>query len=142
MGEFLISAEVVLAALLVCLVLLVGWIVVRRMLITRDHLMILMAQRHGDLWVMGMARSTAQTVEWFPVLGIGLRPRRVLHRRDVEVGPPESVRGVPNVISDPVSVKCRVDDDVVWEFALSRGDYTQLRSWSESSPPGSTNSVL
>lgn len=141
MGELLISAEIVLAALLVCIVLLLGWIVLRRMLITRDHLMILMARRRGDLWVMGMARSTAQTVEWFPVLGIGLKPRRVLRRREVEVGPPVAVDGVPGTISDPVSVTCRVGDQS-WEFALSRGDYTQLRSWSESSPPGSTSTVI
>ncbi|GAB3586007.1 DUF2550 family protein [Calidifontibacter terrae] len=141
MGEFLVSAEVLLAALVVCCVLLIGWIVLRRMLITRDHLMILMAQRRGDLWVMGMARSTAQTVEWFPVLGIGLKPRRVLRRREVEVGPPLPVHGVPGVISDPVQVEVQADD-TTWAFALSRGDYTQLRSWSESSPPGSTTTVI
>lgn len=131
----LLTVEVAVSVLVAVAVGCIIWIAVRRWLITRDHLMILMARRRGDLWVMGMARTTAESVEWFPVLGLGLRPRWVLRRQEVEFGPPLPAGRVPAVIQDPVTVECTADG-LEQRVAVSRGDYTQLRSWSESSPPG------
>ncbi|MBC9957036.1 DUF2550 family protein [Yimella sp. cx-51] len=135
MGDVLLTAEVVVGVLCTLVVLLVAWVVLRRWLITKHHLMILMARRRGDLWVMGMARTTPTAIEWFPVLGLRLTPRIVLHRDAVEVGPPISVDRPMHALPDPVAVDCTTEETTL-RFMVSRNSYTQVRSWSESSPPG------
>ncbi|TQJ13929.1 uncharacterized protein DUF2550 [Yimella lutea] len=135
MGDVLLTAEVVLGVLFALPIAFVCWVIVRRWLITKDHLMILMARRRGDFWVMGMTRTQAASIEWFPVLGIGLTPGWTVRREDAEFGPPLAAEKVPSVIQEPVLVDCTVGGEV-HRLAISRGDYTQLRSWSESSPPG------
>lgn len=135
MGDVLLTAEVVLGVLVTLAILFVIWVVVRRWLITKDHLMILMARRRGDFWVMGMVRSGTDVIEWFPVLGFGLRPSWGARRDELEFGPPQPTDRRPGVIQDPVLVECTVAGRAE-QVVVSRGDYTALRSWSESSPPG------
>lgn len=84
---------------------------------------------------MGMARTLPEIIEWYPILGIGLRPKWTLVRESVEFGPPEPMDRRPGVIQDPVLVDCVCGTDSQ-QIVVGRADYTQLRSWSESSPPG------
>lgn len=135
MGDVLLTAEVVLGALIALLLLTIVWTAIRRWLITRDQLMILMARRRGDFWVMGMARTKPDVIEWFPILGLGLRPKWTLVREEVEFGPPMPMDRRPGVIQEPVLVDCTCGDQDQ-QIVVGRPDYTQLRSWSESSPPG------
>lgn len=131
-----VAIEIVLGLLVGIPLLLIGWIVLRRMVISRNSLMILMAVRRGDSWVMGMARHDDCDVQWFPVLGVGLRPKSTVARHELEVGPPEPAPAdAPSVITDPVAVTCRTPQETV-EVVVGRQEYAQMRSWSESAPPG------
>ena len=96
----------------------------------------LLAIKRDDGWQLGMARLTISSAQWFTVIGLSLRPRSVWRRGDFDLGPPTTVEGIcPVAVVVPVQVDCFVAGEQV-RIALAEGDYTALRSWSESAPPG------
>ena len=64
-----------------------------------------------------------------------------VHRGDLDLGAPQPLtRNKPIAIIDPVRVECTVGGDT-FLIAIAPGDYTALRSWSESAPPGRNANV-
>ncbi|NNG39317.1 DUF2550 domain-containing protein [Flexivirga sp. ID2601S] len=126
-----------LACLVLLVVLVLAGMVLRRRLIARGEPMALVALARGeDGWKLGMTRLTTHDVQWFALVGLGLRPRWVWVRGDLDLGSPEPVAGNrPIAIVDPVQVDCQAGGRS-FRIAVARGDYTALRSWSESAPPG------
>ncbi|TWE07967.1 DUF2550 family protein [Rudaeicoccus suwonensis] len=129
-----------LGVVLACLALLVLAamiaLIVRRRLISRGEPMLLLAVSRSDGWHLGMARLTTASVQWHSIIGVGVRPREVWRRGDLDLGAPSPLEGTrPLAIIDPVQVQCSVDGGSI-TICLASGDYTALRSWSESAPPG------
>ncbi|NHN56351.1 DUF2550 family protein [Calidifontibacter sp. DB0510] len=141
MGDFLKSSEVVLGLLVVCVIVALAWIVVRRWYLTHDRHVVLIALAPADpagAWHVGMARIGSAKVEWFPVLGLSVRPSHTWQRGELELGAPmPPAPRPPAVLQDPVAVKAVTSEGTV-RLAMASSDYTVLRSWSESAPPGST----
>ncbi|AKU17508.1 DUF2550 family protein [Luteipulveratus mongoliensis] len=135
MAEVRLTGEI-LAGLLVLLVLICLALVLRRRAISRGGPMMLMARQKGSGWTLGLARVTASEVAWFPLIGVTVRPRARWIRGDIDLGAPKPIgHGRPVAMADPVSVNC-TSGDRDFTIALSSADYTALRSWAESSPPG------
>ncbi|WP_158607633.1 DUF2550 family protein [Flexivirga caeni] len=125
----------------VCVVLVIvlglASLVARRRIIARGEPLAMVAvQRGDDGWKLGMTRLSTDCVQWFSVIGVGVRPQLVWSRGELDLGAPMPVqRAKPIGMLDPVQVECTVGDDR-FTIAIAPGDYTALRSWSESAPPG------
>lgn len=125
---------------LVCLGLLVvlglAALVLRRRLIARGEPLAMVAVQRGDGWKLVMTRFSIDAVQLYSVIGVGIRPRTVWRRGDLDLGAPAPLtRNRPIAITDPVQVECTVGRER-FVIAIAPGDYTALRSWSESAPPG------
>lgn len=129
-------AAVGLACLLLVIVVLMAGLVLRRRVISHGEPMSLMAISRHSGWRLGMIRLTTDNVQWFPLIGVGLRPKHVWCRAELDLGAPGPLSGTrPLAITDPVEVRCTAGG-CHFLLIVARGDYTALRSWSESSPPG------
>lgn len=137
--QLVITGEVV-GVLLLIVVLLVASQLVRRNRIARGGPMVLMALRSHAGWRTGMARVGVDDIAWFTLFGFDTRPVRVWERHELDVGAPEPTERRPSAMSNPVLVPFVVSGRTV-EVVVSRGDYTALRSWSESAPPGRNANV-
>lgn len=135
-GDLYISGEVIVVCLLVVCALL-ALMLLRRRAITKGQSVTLVAVASGEGWKLGIARFTTHDVAWYPLLGVSLRPRMRWVRGDLMLDAPQSLDGYPRplTIVDPVQVLCHCGGVEV-RIALASGDYTALRSWSESAPPG------
>ncbi|KNX36626.1 DUF2550 family protein [Luteipulveratus halotolerans] len=135
MTEVVLTGEI-LAGVLLLLVLVCLAFVLRRHAIARGGPMMLMARQKAAGWSLGLARVTATDVSWFPLIGLTTRPTVRWQRGDLDLGAPETIRhSRPVAMADPVSVTC-TSSSVDFTIALSSADYTALRSWAESAPPG------
>lgn len=129
-------AAVGLACLLILVVLGLGSLIVRRRLIAGGEPLAMVAVQRRDGWKLQMTRFSIDSVQGFSVIGVGIRPSFVWRRGDLDLGAPSTLtRNKPIAITDPVQVECTVGDET-FLIALAPGDYTALRSWSESAPPG------
>lgn len=129
-------AAVGLACLLLLCVLALAALVVRRRLIARGEPLAMVAVQRGEGWKLAMTRFSTDSVQLYAVIGAGVRPRSVWRRGDLDLGAPHPLtRNKPIAILDPVQVECAVNGER-FLIAIAPGDYTALRSWSESAPPG------
>lgn len=129
-------AAVGLACLLLLVVLGLAALVIRRRLIARGEPLAMVAVRRGDGWKLSMTRFSTDSVQLFAVMGVGVRPRSVWPRGELQLGAPTPLtRNKPIAIIDPVQVECAIGAET-FLIAIAPGDYTALRSWSESAPPG------
>lgn len=135
-----IPIEVV-GVLLLLFVAVISYAVARRRYIIRGHWGMILAIRQGDHWRAGMVRTAADRIEWFSLRGVRLRPTYSWARNEFDLGAP--VRSPEPILplSDPVQLDCKLGGKP-FRIAVSRYDYTALRSWSESSPPGLRSGVV
>lgn len=93
--------------------------------------------RPGRGWVLGLARYTDDTVQWFRVFSFAPRPRRVFTRKDLVVRSRRSP--VPSealmLYTDHIVVECTSGGRVV-ELAMSEEALTGFLAWLEAAPPG------
>lgn len=139
MQQLVITGEIV-GGLLLLGALIAASQLLRRARIARNGLMVLMAVRSHAGWRTGMARVSPSDIAWFPLFGLDTKPVRLWERGDLEVGAPQPTERRPSSMSKPVMVPFVVDGRQV-DVVVSEGDYTALRSWSESAPPGRGVSV-
>jgi hypothetical protein len=131
------TVEAVVLTLAVLLLVLLALVWVRRRAIAGGKPLMLCALRTEPEtpWRLGLLRFNSNTMDWFSVIGLTLRPACRWERWGVDLAPPgpaaELIPGLPEAVA--VRGHCR--DDVM-EFAMSPASYTALRSWLESSPPG------
>lgn len=94
--------------------------------------------RRSSGWVIGVARYTAEYLEWFPVFSPSFRPRVRIHRPDAQIKgqrePDPSEMDALYEGSRILIVTSMWGDK--WELAMSPASLTGLISWLESAPPG------
>ncbi len=133
----LVTAESIIALLAVAVVVVLGYVWLRRRYISDGGPLLLCALRTEaePRWRLGLARLTGARLDWFTVVGPSLRPQYSWMRHDLDFGRPmpvrEAIPGLPDAIE--VSGSC---DGGPCGMALQTPAYTALRAWLESSPPG------
>lgn len=144
MPAALLSVEVLVGALVVLVCLVVAGLVLRRRALARGRILTLCGLRREGAarFRMGLLRLGHDQLEWFPLLGVTLRPADGWARTDVDVEPSRALDGSerPDLIPDAVGVACRTPAGQ-FELAMLPDHYTALRSWLESAPPGSRANV-
>ena len=93
--------------------------------------------RAGRGWVLGVARYTADGLEWFRIFSLAPRPRLTYHRADLSyVGrrEPEGVEAY-SMYSGHIVVTCRTPSGLL-EVAMSPAALTGFLAWLEAAPPG------
>lgn len=108
----------------------------------------------GTGWVLGVARYSEDTLEWFRVFSLSFQPRMRFYRPQTRAlserapSPMESVLlfdgqyVVTLSVNDERSEASQVDPPEEaagpgeWELAMGQESLTGLRSWLEAAPPG------
>ncbi len=144
MPSALTSVELVVGVLVVLLCLAGAGVFVRRRAIAGGTLLMLCGRRSlGDShWRLGLVRFGSTQLEWFPLMGLTLRPRHTWDRLDLDLDAPASLEGLDRIdlLPDAFGVRCfyRAEE---FELAVQLPAYTALRSWVEAAPPGSQANV-
>jgi hypothetical protein len=93
-------------------------------------------------WHTGMARYTAEDLEWFRLLSLRYQPKWTFVRRSIEINSRREPRGAETlaVPRDTVIIACdvitRQGDALGVELAMSEAAVTGFLAWIESSAPG------
>lgn len=134
--DLLISAEVAVGLVVLVVVATIAYFLLRRRFIGRGNPLMLVYLKNSTRARTGFLAVAADEVQWFPFLSLRLRPRYRWRRGDVTLGAPEPVTGQRfSTLVEPMAVDCTVGLST-YRLVLSASDYTALRSWSESAPPG------
>ncbi|BDZ57251.1 MULTISPECIES: DUF2550 family protein [Barrientosiimonas] len=134
MGELVVTGEI-LGGLLLLFALILALLLLRRSRISRGGPMVLMSLHRDGSWRSGMARVGGEDIAWFPLFGVTTRPAAQWERGRLALGVPRDSDYRPTGMPDPVLVPFELPEQTV-DVVLSRADYTAVRSWSESAPPG------
>jgi hypothetical protein len=92
---------------------------------------------HGRGWVLGVGRFVGDELQWFRVFSVSTRPRRTLHRRELEVRARRTPKG-PEALALQKGmevVELRAAGARV-EIALDTSALTGFLAWLEARPPG------
>jgi hypothetical protein len=130
-----------------CLLLLFGYaglLLLRRRLLTRGSGAFELSyrtrtDRSGRGWVLGLGRYEGESLAFYRLFGVLLRPLRTFSREEIEVGErraPEPGEQ-PVLYAGHVVVGCQVGGEAI-ELALSAEALTGLLAWLEAAPPGRT----
>lgn len=127
--------------LVVCVLVPVAWLVARRRWLSGRHRVFECSlHRPGTdagSWMMGIARFRDETVEWYRVFSLSLRPAYTFTRgttRVLRVRQPEAAEAAEVYTGHVVA-----DLDAPYEgmsLAMSRPDLNAFSSWTEAAPPG------
>lgn len=130
--------DVLLVCVVIVVLILCGLVLARQRFMLRAPGTFPVALRPvaSGRWQYGVARYAGGELRWYRSLGLGTRPSRVFHRRDVAVlgrrAPLQAeLAALP---STTVIVECR-DRDRELVLALGDSAYTGFVSWLESSAP-------
>lgn len=131
-----VIAGFVLGIIVALVVFAVVAFVVRNRSINRGRTAYLVALQVGGHYRLGQAQISSSSVRWFPMRSMSMRPAHVWRRGDLDLGAPRKAPKTSFIsITEAVRVRCTADSDT-FEITLNMADYTALRSWSESAPPG------
>ena len=139
MSDALTAGEIVLVAAVLAIVGALGAMVYRTRTLSREGNLAVMATRYPrGSWRTGMVRYRGDRLEWFSFRSVRLRPERSWPRGNFVLGSrhPMAADELPRAMTGDavlVEVECGPER---FSIAMSPGDYTALRSWSESAPPG------
>ncbi len=118
------------------LVVAVVVFIARNRSINRGRTAYLVALQVSGRYRLGQAQISTSSVKWFAMRSLSMRPTHVWRRGDLELGPPRKApKGSHISITEAVRVDCAADSGT-FQITLNMADYTALRSWSESAPPG------
>lgn len=94
-------------------------------------------------WVLGIARYSGDSIEWFRVFSFSFKPLRVFLRTELEVqGRREPVASEALGLYDGhVIVEVSEAGEKV-EFAMAEEAVTGFLAWLEAAPPGKSRSPL
>ena len=120
-----------------CIVLIVRRLVLRRGGAVLD-LCVRPRGAHGH-WVLGLARYSGDTLEWYRILGLSARPSRSFRRDEVTVVDrrPPSRGEAAHFVHGAVVLEC-VHEGRRFDLALPRTAINGFQAWLESMAPGST----
>ncbi|PZS17684.1 MAG: hypothetical protein DLM58_14110 [Pseudonocardiales bacterium] len=129
--DFLIGGAVVL------ILMLLGAVLARQRYMLRVAGGVPLAVRvRGNRWVYGIARYSGGELRWYRGIGLGTRPTRVLHRRELSIVT-HRAPGAAELASLPAAaiiVECR-DGEGTATFGFSESAFTWFVSWLEASAP-------
>ncbi len=93
--------------------------------------------RPGRGWVLGLGRYSGETLEWFRVFSLSLRPKRSWPRVTLSFDGRREPFGAEqlSLYPDHQVIHCQTSDGEV-ELAMSTGSLTGFQSWLEARPPG------
>ena len=94
---------------------------------------------NGRGWVLGVGRFDGDSLEWYRVFSLALRPRRTLSRRDLRVVARRAPTGAERLalLSGAVVMECASGAGPV-ELAMEPSAVTGFLAWLEATPPGAT----
>jgi len=94
---------------------------------------------HGRGWVLGVGRFDGDSLEWYRVFSLAMRPRRTLSRRDLRVLRRREPDGPERLalLNGAVVMECRSSHGPV-EIAMEPSAVTGFLAWLEARPPGAT----
>lgn len=132
----------VLGSVLLVLVLAAVGLVVRRRWIGRGGGAFELSWRNpetasGRGWVLGLGRYTGDSLEWFRIFSLSLRPKYVWRRDEMTYErrrAPDKVEAM-SLYADHVVVECETSTGRL-ELAMTGSSVTGFQSWVESGPPG------
>lgn len=140
----LVPAEVLVAVLVVVVCVALLTVFVRRRAIARSRVLALCGHRPQGTtrWRLGLLRLGTTELEWFPLIGVTVRPRFAWERLDLDLDSPTTLLGADRIelLPDAVGVRC-YQGDHQFDLGLQRPHYTALRSWLEAAPPGARANV-
>ncbi len=138
-------AALIAVVLLVCVV---AMLILRRNYLLRGSGGISLALRsvagpggsggQGELrrWALGLGRFSGDELRWYRLFGIGVQPRYVLRRSEIELTSRRAPQGpeIHSLPNDAVILECR-HADLRLELAVVGAAATGLSSWLESAAP-------
>jgi hypothetical protein len=132
-----VSAEIVAGTLVLLALCALAQVYLRRRVIAAGSPLMLCAVRgHGaHQYRLGLLRFADSRLDWFTLLGFGVRPQRSWQRARLDIGAPSAPHDVLPGLPSAVEVECRYGTDT-FSVALTPAAYTAVRSWAESAPPG------
>lgn len=94
---------------------------------------------HGRGWVLGVGRFDGDSLKWYRVFSLAMRPRRTLSRRDLRVLARREPHGPERLalLAGAVVMECRSSAGPV-EIAMEPSAVTGFLAWLEARPPGAT----
>ncbi|HEY8458149.1 MAG TPA: DUF2550 domain-containing protein [Actinopolymorphaceae bacterium] len=98
----------------------------------------------GKGWVLGIARYSGDSVEWFRVFSFGFRPRCVFSRNDLSVRShrePLAAEAL-GLYAGHVIVECVQAGGRIVELAMAEDALTGFLAWLEAAPPGRARAPL
>lgn len=118
-------------------------LVVRRRVLARDggtFELSFRARDHkpGRGWLLGVGRYQGESLEWFRLFSLSVRPKRSWDRADLEYAGRRDPAGTEaiSLYADHLVVTCTTTTGSV-ELAMSVESLTGFQSWLEAMPPGS-----
>jgi hypothetical protein len=137
------EVEIALVLLLLVMAALIVMLIVRRNYLLRGSGGISLSVRAGSKddverggWALGVGRFARDELQWYRLVGLGIRPAYVLHRSELEVTgrrapQPQEARTLP---PDAVILDCRHGATLL-ELAVVGTAATGFSSWLESAAP-------
>ena len=94
---------------------------------------------HGRGWVLGVGRFDGDSLKWYRVFSLAMRPRRTLSRRDLRVLTRREPEGPERLalLAGAVVMELRSSAGPV-EIAMEPSAVTGFLAWLEARPPGAT----
>jgi len=94
---------------------------------------------HGRGWVLGVGRFDGDSLKWYRVFSLAMRPRRTLSRRDLRVLTRREPDGPEKLalLSGAVVMELRSATGPA-EIAMEPSAVTGFLAWLEARPPGAT----
>lgn len=140
--DWLLVLALVALVVVLGLVVPIGWLVVRRHLLSRRGVLfdcgLRLRRTVPDAgWVLGIGRYRADRLEWFPAFSPSLRPRRVFPRSATHSGTQRAPSEIEAVLlfDDQRIIELHAPLGM-WELSMSADALTGLLSWLEAAPPG------
>ena len=141
--DWLLVTWLVALLVVVFLVLPICWLIVRRRWLARrggvfDCSLRLRTTTPGTGWVLGVARYSQDTLEWFSAFSPSLRPRLTFPRAKTRAGDQRSPDQIESVLlfDDQRIIRLETMGVGSWEVSMLTDSLTGLLSWLEAAPPG------
>jgi hypothetical protein len=93
----------------------------------------------GRGWVLGVGRFDGDSLQWYRVFSLAMRPRRTLSRRDLSVQARREPTGSERfaLLAGAVVMECHSSAGPV-DLAMGTSAVTGFLAWLEATPPGAT----
>lgn len=133
----LVAVELVVGILIGAIVAPLLYVWIRRRWISSGRALIVCAIRTArrPRWRLGLLRIGEDRLAWFSVVGPSPFPESSWSRHDLELEAPHPLQENVPGLNNALSVAGHGPGGAI-NLALSAADYTALRAWLESSPPG------